>query len=204
MSRSADAWRSHLRATDGCVAGYLPASFAAAYLIRELATPGRRPATVLDAGCGDGSDTIALLSAGLSVVSIDIIPRDVAERIGREIGGPSGWRFLQADLAESIPLPLASVAAILDVEVLPRIAEDGGLAEARRYLSEAQRVLVRDGLFVLESSDHLGPLEELLAEVFVPIDEERHERDVRGCLCKEYRAGAPDCVSSTLTVWRRR
>jgi SAM-dependent methyltransferase len=201
MSKSADAWRSHPRATDSCVAGYLPASFAAAYLIRELASPGRQPVTVLDAGCGDGSDTVALLSAGLSVLSIDILPRGVAERVGHEIGRPSGWRFIQA---ECIPLPTASVAAILDVEVLPRIADDGGFAEARRYLSEAHRVLLGDGLFVLESSAPLGRQEELLVEVFVAVEQQRHEREVRGYLREEYRAGAPDHVSSTLSVWRPR
>ena len=45
-------------------------------------------------------DTIAPLRAGLSVVSVDVLERDIAERVEDKVGKTDKWRFVKADLAE--------------------------------------------------------------------------------------------------------
>ncbi len=200
MSKSADVWRTRRRAYDHFITGYLPASAAALYLIDRLTTPGEPSGTIVDAGCGHGSDTIALLQAGFTVVSLDILERDVLRRVQDEVGTTDRWRFATADLVESIPLPSGSVHAVLDVAVLPRIVADGDAGEAGRYLREVHRVLATDGLYVLECRERLGSL---CGTLFTPIEEREELTDLRSYLAEEHKHRIRNRVRTTVTVWGR-
>jgi 2-polyprenyl-3-methyl-5-hydroxy-6-metoxy-1,4-benzoquinol methylase len=70
---------------------------------------GLRPGLALDAGCGQGSDTLWLAAHGWQVTGVDFSPaalaraRSTAEAAGADVAGRVDW--VEADLASWTPQP---------------------------------------------------------------------------------------------------
>lgn len=106
----------------------------------------------LDCGCAEGDYTAALKAAGASsVVGTDIESSRVAEA-ERRWASVAGLEFVTA-AAEDLPLPDASVDAVLLNEVLEHVADQQGT------LSELSRVLVPGGALVVFSPNRWFPFE---------------------------------------------
>lgn len=96
--------------------------------LRSAARPG-----FLDLGCGPGMLLAAAASRGVSGLGIDVSLEwlVVARRMIEEHGGHA---TLCAGFAESLPLPDASVPAIVSLDVIEHVADQ------RRYLVEIDRI----------------------------------------------------------------
>lgn len=106
----------------------------------------------LDCGCAEGDYAVALKAAGADrVMGTDIEGPRVAEAVERW-AGIAGVEFLAAP-AEDLPLPDASVDAVLLNEVLEHVADQ------ERTLSELRRVLVAGGTLVVFSPNRWFPFE---------------------------------------------
>ena len=202
MSKSGNVWLSHSRATDDCIVGYLPASVAALYLVDSLIGSGESTGVVVDAGCGDGSDTVALLRAGFTVVSVDILERAIKRRVLEEAGETDRWEFVRADLAHGIPLRTDSVRAVLDVAVLPRIAQDGDTEEAATYLRDVYRVLRPDGQYVVEYHEPIAVLREHLGTLFSVAGQREEQRDTGQYVRAEWKSRVPSHAKSIVAICR--
>lgn len=77
--------------------------------LRSLVPPGLSGLTVLDAGCGSGTQAEWLLDRGADVIGVDLSPAMVDEARSRCQGR---GRFLVADLAEPLPLAPKSVDGV--------------------------------------------------------------------------------------------
>jgi len=96
--------------------------------LRAAVRPG-----FLDLGCGPGMLLAAAASRGVSGLGIDVSLEwlVVARRMVEEHGGRA---TLCAGFAESLPLPDASVPAIVSLDVIEHVADQ------RRYLVEIDRI----------------------------------------------------------------
>jgi SAM-dependent methyltransferase len=111
--------------------------------------------TVLDVGCGAGTEALCLAGLGLSVIGVDRsrVALDIASRRAAEAGLPIDWRY-----GSALALPVADGEA--------RLAIDRGCfhvidRESRaRYAAEMARVLAPGGSLLLrgarEDSDEDG------------------------------------------------
>lgn len=111
-----------------------------AFLVSEV-DRGQR---VLDLGCGDGTLTATLAGAGADVVGVDVA--EAALRRARAAHPALDFRLAPIDG----PLPFAD--ADFDVVWASEVIEH--VADTARWLSEARRVLRRDGRLLLTTPYH--------------------------------------------------
>ena len=104
----------------------------------------RRPARVLDWGCGDGHFSAFLLAGGHDVTaySLQLRPHVLRDAAGARL------RYVQGGLSEPtlLPFPDASFDAVFSVGVLEHVRELGGTEAGS--LAEIRRVLDPSGLFL--------------------------------------------------------
>ncbi|HEV7210279.1 MAG TPA: class I SAM-dependent methyltransferase [Blastococcus sp.] len=106
----------------------------------------------LDCGCAEGDYSVALKAAGAAhVIGTDIESPRVKEAAVRW-ADVAGVEFV-AGPAEALPLPGASVDAVLLNEVLEHVADQ------ERALAELRRVLVPGGALVVFSPNRWFPFE---------------------------------------------
>ena len=97
---------------------------------------------ILDFGIGTGRISLPLVRRGFSVTGVDISTK-MMERLRAKLGPDAETlQLVQADIAD-LPLPDATFDVVLTVHVLHLVAE------WRRALQEARRVLEPDGYFVM-------------------------------------------------------
>lgn len=153
MSRSAEIHKQSLPYSHPLVRN-LPPSKAARFIAEVWPQQQRSQRTVVDAGCGEGRDSLLLLQAGLCVVALDASPcnlQTVSQKVSEAQLPPDRLTCHAVDLVEGIPLEDATADAVLDVWVLGSvILPHDGRAGAQRYLAEAHRVLKPGGIFVCE------------------------------------------------------
>ncbi len=153
MSKSAEI---HKQSLPYChpVGRNLPPSKAARFIADLWPQQQRSQRRVVDAGCGEGRDSLLLLQAGLCVVALDASPRNlqaVSQKVSEAQFPSDRFTCHVVDLVEGIPLEDATADAVLDVWVLGSvILTHDGQAGAQRYLAEAHRILKPGGLFVCE------------------------------------------------------
>jgi SAM-dependent methyltransferase len=117
-------------------------------LLLDHAHPGDR---VLDLGCGEGTFTAIAAEAGAQPVGVDVADAAL-ERARRR---HPGLDFRRAPVEGPLPLEDASVDVVWCSEVIEHVADTA------RFLSEARRVLRRDGTLVL-TTPNLGRLRRTL------------------------------------------
>jgi ubiquinone/menaquinone biosynthesis C-methylase UbiE len=153
--KALDAWRALDRAPDpGRLLAFLdelsaqPAVLAAKRRSFELLalSPGDR---VLDAGCGTGTDAIALLervTPGGEVVGVDVSESAIAAA-WRAAGSRAGISFQPADLL-SLPFPDASFDASRADRALLHVARpEVAVGELVRVIAPGGRVVLSEALF---------------------------------------------------------
>ncbi|MGV2979783.1 class I SAM-dependent methyltransferase [Camelimonas sp. ID_303_24] len=103
--------------------------------------PGIQGKTVLDLGCGEGSNTRRFAGLGADVTGIDISPRMIAAAQARENAGPAGVRYLTGSFcdmpaiaAESFDVALSTLA-LMDSPDFP-----AAMREVRRVLRPGGRL----------------------------------------------------------------
>lgn len=151
MSRSAQAHR-HTLPYCHRLACDLPPSVAARFVAETFPREGRAQQTIVDAGCGEGRDTVFLLREGFRVIAVDVCERNL-RALCQKFAGVGVTRdrveVVLADLVEGVPIVDVSVDAVLDVWVLgSAILYHDGRAGAKRYLEEVGRILRPAGIFV--------------------------------------------------------
>lgn len=114
---------------------------------RAIAALPIREGKVLDAGCAFGFATLKLARKGYTTVGVDNSARYIAWARRRHPGGT----YLQAS-AESLPLEDASFDAVLLLDVLEHVVDEGAV------LREIERVLKPGGTLIL-SVPHRGLLD---------------------------------------------
>lgn len=153
MSRSAE---THQQSFPYChpLVRNLPPSKAARFIAEVWPQQQRSQRTVVDAGCGEGRDTLLLLQAGLCVVALDASPSNlqtVSQKVSEAQLPPDRLTCHVVDLVEGMPLEDATADAVLDVWVLGSvILTHDGRAGAQAYLAEAHRVMKPGGIFVCQ------------------------------------------------------
>lgn len=132
----------------------MPPSRAAHYVVEIFHSLNRGECAIVDAGCGEGRDTLFLLKRGSHVLAIDVCDRNL--RMLSRMAEAKGivqklLDRVMADIVQGIPIEDSSVDAILDVWLLGSvILPHDGRAGAEQYLAEVQRILKPSGLLVLE------------------------------------------------------
>lgn len=122
------------------------------YRLRRIASYLPIAGRWLDCGCAEGDYAAALKAAGAeSVVGTDIESSRTSEA-SRRWSDVAGLEFVPAP-AEALPLPDASVDAVLLNEVLEHVDDQA------RTLSELHRVLVAGGALVVFSPNRWFPFE---------------------------------------------
>lgn len=113
-----------------------------------------RGATVLDIGCGAGSNLLYLASNGFRPRGIDLSPGAVAAARQRLREKHLDVSVEEGD-ALALELPDSSMDAVVDNGCFHTIP----IARRERYASEVHRVLTPDGAFVLSwvAREHTGP-----------------------------------------------
>jgi 2-polyprenyl-3-methyl-5-hydroxy-6-metoxy-1,4-benzoquinol methylase len=108
---------------------------------------GRPTGPVLDAGCGTGRITRALVDLGAPVIAVDYSDACLRRMLERCAGG----RVLavQSDL-RSIPLRSRAVSGVTCMEVHQHVRD----ADRPRFLAELARVLVQDGILVISTFNY--------------------------------------------------
>lgn len=103
-----------------------------------------RGKTILEYGCGDGSNTVLLAHRGAHVISLDLSPEliSVARARLRVHGIDSGTSFVVGS-AHNVPLPDASVDVVFGIAILHHL--DLGLSAA-----EVKRVLKKGGIAIFQ------------------------------------------------------
>lgn len=97
---------------------------------------------ILDFGCGNGSLSEALVTAGHRVVGLDISPGLLARSAERNTGDKAAFVLFDG---HALPVSDRGVAAITTYVVLNHIVDDAQLA---RVLGELRRVLKPGGILV--------------------------------------------------------
>ena len=100
--------------------------------------------TVLDVACGEGYGSALLANTAERVIGIDIDEPTVKKAAIKYV--KSNLEFKQGD-ARQIPLPDASVDAVVSFETLEHISEHD------QMLAEIKRVLKADGLLIMSTPD---------------------------------------------------
>lgn len=128
--------------------------------------------------------------------------RAVKGRVLDVVAETDRWEFVRADLAHGIPLRTHSVRAVLDVAVLPRIAEDGDTEEAATYLRDIHRILKPDGQYVVEYHEPVSVLSKHLGTLFSVAKQWEEERDIGQYVRAEWKDRVPSREKSIITVCR--
>jgi len=132
----------------------LPPSRAAKFVVKTYPKRERSQQTIVDAGCGEGRDTLFLLGEGFHVVAIDASERNLDilyQKVVEARASPDMFSYHTVDLLEKIPIESATVDVVLDVWVLGSvILPHDGRTGAKQYLAEVYRILKPDGLFISE------------------------------------------------------
>lgn len=130
----------------------LPPSRAAQFVAGNWPKQERSQQTIVDAGCGEGQDTLFLLGEGFHVIAIDASERNLgilSQKAAEARIPPDMFIYHVADLVEKIPIESVTVDAVLDVWVLGSvILPHDGRTGAKRYLAEVHRILKPGGFFV--------------------------------------------------------
>lgn len=110
--------------------------------------------SVLDIGCGAGSNLLYLARNGFSVHGVDLSPGAVAAARSRAAEAHLEIQVQEGD-ALALPFPDASFDALIDNGCFHTIP----LGRRARYAEEVHRVLRREGRFVLSwvAREHVGP-----------------------------------------------
>jgi len=131
----------------------LPPSKAARFIAKAL-PHGVKRRIIIDAGCGEGRDTLFLLDKGFPVIALEISRKNLYKlsNKAKDARIPSErLHCLNVDLVGSIPFKDATIEAVSDVWVLGSvILPHDGVTGARKYLGEIYRILKPGGLFVSE------------------------------------------------------
>ncbi|MFT7638678.1 MAG: ubiquinone/menaquinone biosynthesis C-methylase UbiE [Pirellulaceae bacterium] len=98
-----------------------------------------RGKNVIDAACGTGYGTDMVATSATSATGIDCSNEAIAE--ARELYGKSMAQYLVGDIT-SLPFPNETFDVYISFETIEHINDDS------KYLSEAQRVLKKGGLFI--------------------------------------------------------
>lgn len=102
---------------------------------------------VLDLGCGEGKETLALARRAAGVVAVDLSPsqlRRARERLAQELPAAQVW-FVQAN-AEELPFRAGAFPAIHAKAVLHHLDLEGGAAEIGRLLQPGGRAALAEPL----------------------------------------------------------
>jgi ubiquinone/menaquinone biosynthesis C-methylase UbiE len=93
--------------------------------------------TILEYGCGDGSNTVLLANRGANVISLDLSPEliNVAQARLRVHGINSGVDFIVGS-AHTLPLPDESVDVVFGIAILHHLDLALSAAEVRRVLKK--------------------------------------------------------------------
>ena len=103
----------------------------------QAAVPG--PGRALDVGCGGGRWTRRLLDRGWSVTSLDV---DAEAMQACALRNPEAERLLVAMDNRPLPVPDASVALVICIEVRAVVQSDWFLPEVRRVLVPGGRLVM--------------------------------------------------------------
>jgi SAM-dependent methyltransferase len=95
------------------------------------------PASVIEVGCGWGTNLRALEAAGYQITGLDI-SRKALDRLDRP-----GRRLIEADLAQGLPSNLPVYDCVLALDVIEHIDDD------RQAVLELGRLLMPDGRVIL-------------------------------------------------------
>ncbi len=107
----------------------------------------RRRGAVLEMGCGNGRILLPLLERGVDAFGIDASARMLADLRRKAADRGLGLRVAQMD-ARALALRAAFDIVLCTYSFITNFADDADLA---RMLAEVRRVLVRDGLFVVDA-----------------------------------------------------
>ncbi len=157
---------------------------------------------VLDIACGEGYGAFGLLRAGsASVVGVDISEEACAN--ARQKYGIDA----RCGSAESIPLPDASVDAVVSFETIEHIVNPA------RFVREVKRVLTRSGVFIVSTPNrpvynrngehnpfHCAELDE--GEFKALLKEQFRDVSVWSQASTNARFWSPRCFSAHQCLWR--
>lgn len=129
-------------------------SRAARFIAENWPKRERSERKIVDAGCGEGQDTLFLLNEGFHVIAVDVSERNLgilSQKVTESQIHSDSFVYYVADLVEEIPIESATVDAVLDVWVLGSVIlpHDGRIG-AKQYLAEVHRILKPGGLFILQ------------------------------------------------------
>ena len=119
----------------------------------RIADPLPRGGVIVDLGCGDGAALDALSGFYESAIGLDVSTARL-----KKGGRPAqSWRFIEADLNGSFPLPSEYASAVMANQVIEHIADPS------HFISEARRILRPGGVLVLTTPNiryvkHIGRL----------------------------------------------
>ena len=103
-------------------------------LLRELGV--LPPARILDAGCGWGTNLLALERAGYRPIGLDISGRSL-ERLDRP-----GRELIQADLTQPIPANAERYDAVMALDVIEHLDDDGRAVATLARLTKPGGVVI--------------------------------------------------------------
>lgn len=95
--------------------------------------------SVLDVGCGEGRNLVALADAGFTAAGVDIAPTGLA----RAVNLVHGKSFLLEGDSVDLPFASDSIDAVTCIDVI------GHVDNPRNVLDEIARVLKKDGLLIV-------------------------------------------------------
>jgi len=145
-------------------------------IIRE--TFGRSPTPIrrqriLDAGCGTGNYTLALLNDVGKILALDGNKAMLQETERKLRESPFDNYELKHGMLPKLPIEDASVDGIMINQVIHHLDCDEEHAVFREFCSEARRVLKDGGHFVINTCDHRQLREAYWYGEFIPIAVER-------------------------------
>lgn len=117
----------------------------AAGCLTETGLPAGRP--VVDSGCGEGYGTSILsrkLPDDVLVLGLDLF----ADAVAHAAGHYQDSLFLRSD-ASTVPVPDATVGAIVSLQVIEHLADPAA------YVAECRRILHPGGVFVVATPNRL-------------------------------------------------
>jgi ubiquinone/menaquinone biosynthesis C-methylase UbiE len=120
-----------------------------------------RGKTILEYGCGDGSNTVLLANRGANVISLDLSPEliNVARARLRVHGITSGVKFIVGS-AHNVPLPDESVDIVFGIAILHHLDLALSSAEVKRLLKKGGIAIFQEPVrnsWLLRTARHLIP-----------------------------------------------